>query len=440
MAAVLYIALYVLTLAGSFGVPALANAAAVLLAALLLLEFRRVPLAQRLVGIGLCTTGIAACALVGDPVPLVFEGLRQALPFLVLFAAVLCLQVPAQASPSLRSIGNVIMNQPPGRRYLAVAAGAHVLGALLNLAGLQFVATVVERGSSVELRERLARAMMRGFSAAACWSPLFVSTAAVLSVVPGLAWVDLGLPGMVVGAGLVGLAWLVDRLRRQSAPTAGVAPPRLPPTAVVKVGIAFTILVGAVLSLVEASDVSIAIALGVVAPLVAVAWRFAIADFRAPGAAVRLVFAHAGGRLADLRAEALLFAGASLLGTGVAAILRAYPPSGLEVLAAIPEPLMLIGLVVTLAAFGAIGLHPVVPVIVVGRALPPEALGLAPQLMALALMSGWGLATMVSPFSATAMYTARLLDRSVWVVAWRWQAAYGLAAAALVGAAIAVLA
>ncbi len=439
MAAALYIALYALTLAGSFGAPALANAAALVLAALLVLEFRRVPLAQRLVGSGLCAAGIAACAVVGDAVPLVLEGLRQALPFLVLFAAVLCLQVPAQASPSLRSIGNVIMHQPPGRRYLAVAAGAHLLGALLNLAGLQFVATVVERGASVELRERLARAMMRGFSAAACWSPLFVSTAAVLSVMPGLSWTDIGPPGMVVGAGLVCLAWLVDRLRRQSSPATGAELPRLQPMAVIKVAIAFTILVGSVLTLVDVSGVGIAIALGVAAPLVAVAWRAAIADFRAPIEAAARVFAHVGGRLADLRAEALLFTGASLLGTGVAAILRAHPPSGLEVLAAVPEPLMLIGLVVGLAAFGIIGLHPVVPVIVVGRALPPEALGLPPQLMALALMSGWGLATMVSPFSATAMYTARLLDRSVWVIAWRWQAAYGLGAAALVGAAIAAL-
>lgn len=442
VAAAVYGASFILTIGASFAGAWMATMAAVLLALFLALELWRTPWPQRLAGCGLIVAGTAACAAAGDGLALTMEGLRQTLPFLVLFAAVLCLQVPAQTSPSLHAIGGVIVRQPPGRRFLAVALGAHLLGALLNLAGMQFVASVVERAASKSLRERLALAMMRGFSAAACWSPLFVSTSAVLSVVHGLSWFDIGPGGMAAGAALVGLAWVHDRLRRQpeTAPAAEAAV-RLGLAVPFKLAGVFLMLIGPVLALVELGGLTIAIALGIVAPLFAVGWRAAILGFHVPIAdAAGSVFGHARARLPDLRAEALLFTGASMLGVGIGAILRQQPPAGLELLATLPTPAVVAGIVMSLTAMGIIGLHPVVPIIVVGRALSPEALGLAPQALALALMAGWGLATMVSPFSATAMYTARLLHRPVWVVAWRWQAAYGLGAAAIIGTAIALLA
>ena len=62
--------------------------------------------AAALVALGLLAQGGGALAL------LVEAGVRT-LPFLVLFLAVLCLQGPALASPTLRSIGDFVAAQPP---------------------------------------------------------------------------------------------------------------------------------------------------------------------------------------------------------------------------------------------------------------------------------------------------------------------------------------
>lgn len=434
LAAALYLLTCLLTLGGGLGLPWASAGAAVLLVAFLVLEAPRVPRIQRLVGLTLIGLGVIACAAAPKPEQLLTEGLIGTLPFLVLFAAVLCLQVPALASPSLHQVGDAIVRQPPGRRYLAVSAGAHVLGAMLNLAGLQFVASVLERAGDERVRERLALAMMRGFSAAAYWSPLFVSTAVVLSIMPGLRWPDVGPYGMALAALVIALAWTLDRLRRQASQGPVSHGPPLPAIALVKMAAVFVTLMGPVLILVEMLDIGIAIALGLVAPIFAVLWRAAADDWRMPlKDSVGLVAAHARARLPDLRAEALLFTGASLLGTGLAALARAHPELVIAPVSAVPAGLGLMALVSGITVMGLLGLHPVVPVIAIGRALPPEALGTSPALLALALMAGWGLGTMVSPVSATSMYVARLLGRPVWMVAWRWNGGYGIGASVLVG-------
>ncbi len=435
MTAAVYFAICALAVAAGLGLGVAGTAASLLLVGFLAWELPRIPPVQRAVGGALIGAGVLACWQTAAPLESVLLGLRQALPFLVLFAAVLCLQVPAQASPSLHAIGAVIVRQPPGRRYAAVAVGGHLLGAMLNLAGLQFVASVIERAGDARLRERLALAMMRGFSAGACWSPLFVSTAVVLSVVPGLGWTDIGPWGMAIAALLLFLAWASDRLRREAPPGATAAGPRLDAGAALRVAAVFLCLVGPVLALVESLGIGIAIALGLVAPPFAAAWAALIAGRRAPAAAaVAAIAGHARRRLPELRTEALIFTGASLLGTGLGALLRGQPLPDLP----LSGGGLAGALVVAITLLGMVGVHPVVSVLVLGRALSPEAAGLSPTMLGVAMMAGWALGTMVSPFSATGMYVARLLGRPVWVVAWRWNAGYGLGAAAAVAAVLTV--
>jgi hypothetical protein len=71
--------------------------------------------------------------------------------------------------------------------------------------------------------------------------------------------------------------------------------------------------------------------------------------------------------------------------------------------------------------------------------LGPAALGLAPLEAALLLTVIWGLGTQMSPFSATVMQVSRLLEVSVFRVAWVWNAPYCLPSAALAGLAAAGL-
>ena len=55
-----------------------------------------------------------------------------------------------------------------------------------------------------------------------------------------------------------------------------------------------------------------------------------------------------------------------------------------------------------------IGLHPVVYVVLVTAVFTPDAIGIAPQIVALGMMAMWGQGTNSSPFSATVLYMSRI--------------------------------
>lgn len=435
LSAQLYIAFASLTVVGGvFEIAGLRLVAVLLLAGFVALEIGRVPMTQRLVGLLLAGCGLGLGLWQGALPQVALDGSARALQFLVLFAAVAALQVPALRSPALLAVGSAVASQPAGRRFLYVAMGAHLLGAVLNLAGLQLVTSILERGDPA-LRERMARAMMRGFSAASCWSPLFVSTAVVLSVLPGLSWIDVAPFGLLTGAFLIAMAWSVDRLVRRRGPaqpaTAGAPLER---SAVFGAATVFLTLLVPVVLLVEAGGLGIAIAIGLVGTIFAVAWQAAIFQRRhAVGDAAALVGRNLATQLPNLRSEVVMFAGASIFGTGIAAVIHGAA-GGLLAGLAIPPAAAITGIVMTTILFGLAGLHPVIAVIVIGEALPSATTGLSDLMVAVSLMASWGLATMVSPFSGTAMYLGRVMRLPVWTVSWRWHAAYGVTAGLLLSA------
>ena len=80
----------------------------------------------------------------------------------------------------------------------------------------------------------------------------------------------------------------------------------------------------------------------------------------------------------------------------------------------------MIGIVFGMSLLGMAGLHPVVIAILVGEVLPPEVIGIAPEVLAVAMLGVWGTSTMVSPFSATTLFMARVVGLPSHVIAWRW--------------------
>ena len=185
LSSALYLALCLATL-GHFvlGAPADLGPIGAALLAYLLLEVWATSrlilgLAAVLVTFGLLAQGADYGAL------LVEAGVRT-LPFLVLFLAVLCLQGPALTSPSLRAIGGFVAAQPPGRRFASMALAGHLLGAVLNVAGLLLVLSLRDPKLPPRDQIRLTAGAMRGFGAAAAWSPLFVAMSVVLAALPSL--------------------------------------------------------------------------------------------------------------------------------------------------------------------------------------------------------------------------------------------------------------
>jgi len=436
------LAVFVLTIVDHFlGVAAVGYVPVVLLVLFVLLELRRVRRAELLVAGALAVGGLAAAWGAGDPGRVVIAAVHRTQPFFLLFAAIAWLHVPADRSASLREAQELALAQPPGRRFPVLLMAAHALGSVLNLAGISLLTGILRDAASDTPRARATRALTQGFTGALCWTPFFVAMTVGLSLVPGLRWSDVAPLGFVAAVTLSALSWTLDRLVHRRPEKA--APPPEPGVAARRfhwrMAAVPVSLFGLVIGLVEAWTMPIPVALGLVAPAYAAGWVAAQAAGRlGPAAAAADLGRRVVGGLPNLRGETLLFLGANLFGSGLAA---ALPPElvGRALAAAMLPPDALIALVfATILLLGLAGIHPLVPVVVFGEILPPALLGLPPAVYCAALITMWGLGAVVSPFSGTTLFMRRAGGLSPWRIAWVWNGPYGVLGTGLLTAAIIV--
>lgn len=434
----LYVAVFLLALADALWHPPGVRVAAVaVLAVFLVVELPRMARTPLIVGTVLTTAGVAIGLFAGQGGAVVFDGLARTLPFLLLFGAVAWLQVAAAESPTLKATRDTVMSQPPGWRYIILAVAAHGLGAVFNLAGMSLLATMLGQQKDKLLRMRLARAMVHGFGTAAAWSPLFVGAAVILSVVPGVRWIEIAPFGMTIAAIYIAISWTMDRLTNPAGPVSlkANAPVPFPAWAgrrlAVLVGVLFVLVIG----MVEWRRLSIPVAIGTIAPFYAFIWNASRAGLARGGQmAARIVR-----NLSSLRGEAILFSGANVFGTGISAAVGPEDARrAIEGLHITPD-VGLMALAIGTTAFGALGLHPVVIAVLVGHVLPPAVLGVEPPVLAFLLMSLWGLGTNVSPISATSLFMARVTGESIWHISWVWNAPFCFIGAVTAGAAAILL-
>ncbi|MGK9063353.1 MULTISPECIES: hypothetical protein [Pseudomonas] len=126
-------------------------------------------------------------------------GLDRAAFFTFFLTSLAVLRESAKTSSLVRSCGKVLVNQPPGRRYLLMAFGSHLFSVMLNIGALNVLGTMVRRAvrpsSDLEAlrigtirRKRMLTATIRGFCGVPLWAPTSVTMLLVLSGIPDLSW------------------------------------------------------------------------------------------------------------------------------------------------------------------------------------------------------------------------------------------------------------
>lgn len=437
----LFLALIVAALLDAFGVAFMGVAAVAFLALFIVLEIRLVAWPQLAVASVLIVAGLAAAVTQpgASAIPAVAatlaKGLGAALPFLVLFAAVAWLTVPALESPSLRAARDTVASQPPGWRFATLALAAHLLGSVFNLVAVSLLAILIGHQDRPEVRKRLSRALVQGFATATAWSPLFVGTAVILAVLPEVRWISIAPFGVGLAVMLLVLAWSADRLFNPARAPLTLAHVPLPPGAAWRLAGLVTALLAGVIGLVELTGFSIPIVLGLIGPPFAMLWRAK----RRPQAAIEIVadLARKVMRgLADLRTETLMFTAANTFSAGIAAAVPAAKAGEAVGLLGLGPDGLIFAFALGLIGASALGLHPVIAVVLIGPVVPPEIFGLPLPLLALLLMALWGMSTNVSPFSATNIIMSRAVGVNHWLIAWRWNLPFSFAGAALVAAAV----
>ena len=412
------------------GMPAAAAAAAALLFYLLLEGWhcRR----QGRVILALALAAAAATVLWhGQPGAVLAKATTAAAVIIGLFAALGFLREAAESSPLVQQCGELMVRQPPGRRYLVLTLGSHLISLVLNFGVLPLLGTMAMKGNTLEAAggdarivairaQRMLSAMLRGFAMMTAWSPLSVSFAVTVAVIPGLDWPRL-LPiqgGLAIL--LLGLGWLLDR---RAFPASGQMLPGVGEPTDWRPALWMTALVAAVVcvsvAMAEVLDVRLVVGAMVAVPPSALAWLlWQKRDARRAAADLAKSLRRT---MPGFRDEVAMLGGAMFAGTVAAAFLSAESIGERIEALGLPPLLLVVLLAWTIMALAQLGVSQIASVTLLGGALAHAA---PPLVLASAMMGAWALSACSTVVGAAVLTVARIGGVSVRVVGRQWNGRY----------------
>ena len=401
----------------------------------LILETPYVPWSRRIFVIVGVALFMAAILTRSDWLAMTQAALGTAAFIAAFFTALACLRNAAASSPSIETCGHFLAGQPPGRRYLALTAGGHLFGLVLNYGALSLLGTLAEvnarREPNIEIRthrmRRMLLAIQRGFVSTLTWSPLAFASAISTTLVPGAEWADAAAVSFVSGFIMIGLGWALDTIfkPRLSSP----APARVKPpgtwAVLVPMLTLLTILTLCVGAFHVATDIRAAVVVMPVVPAIALIW---IGMQNRGGNPVRHMAERASAYTLELpryRSEIVLLVMAGFIGTlGSQLISPLIAASGFD-LTALPGWLILVSLVWLIPLTGLMGMNPILSVSLMAPLLPhADAIGVTPTAIITALTAGWALGGASSPYTATTLLVGSIANVSAWRVGLGWNGLY----------------
>ncbi|MEM6489356.1 MAG: hypothetical protein AAF677_13995 [Pseudomonadota bacterium] len=402
---------------------------------------------------------LIALATRADAGTILAAGLASSAFIAAFFTAQAMLRAVASRSDAMAACGRYIAARPPGQRYAALTLGGQGFGIILGYGAISLLGGLAERSAAEEPDPRRARirlrrmllAIQRGFISTLPWSPLAFATAIVSQVIPGARWADTVLPCAATGLVLAGTGWVLDTvLKPRLAPAATPAP---------SVGGAWHRELGPILALLAvtvggvggtawALDIRVMHAVMIAVPVIALGW--AALQLGGPGVAHCTVVRGTAARARDYlvrelpgyRGELVLLIMAGFIGALGGRLAAPWmAASGLD-LAALPQWGAILLLFWAVPIAGQIGMNPILSVTLLAPLLPsPEAMGLSPTAVVVAITGGWALSGANSPFTATTLLIARQGKVGALHVGHVWNGLYvALAGAVLTGCSFAVAA
>ncbi|MBM9595407.1 hypothetical protein [Roseitranquillus sediminis] len=355
------------------------------------------------------------------------------------FVALLSLRVAASGSGAIAECGRFMGEQPPGRRYLALTVGGQLFGLVIIYGAISLLGTMVQtsvmrepdpRIRSIRLR-RMLLAIQRGLVSILPWSPVAFTLAVTIPLVPGATWAGVVLPCFVTGMVIMLVGWFVDTLfeRRPGARQGGVgaAAPGWRDWAE-KVAPLLMLLAGlGVVSacLMAVSDVRFQGIVMVTVPSIALCWvagQIIVESGRLdPDSLGRRCMSFIETDLPEARGEVVLLAMAGFIGTlGSGLLGPVVAEAGLD-LSAVPPALLLICVFLVVPVTGQIGMNPILAVSLIAPLLPsPDAMGISPVAVVVAITAGWALSGATSPYTASTLLVAYFGKVSATRVGLQW--------------------
>ena len=352
-----------------------------------------------------------------DPSFQIARSLDQAV-FLMAFLLIISLmQEAAMSSGSVAKLGLYLAQQPGGRRFFGLFNGTMVMGVVFNIGTLSLLAPLIRRAAEqatddplTPVRERRQlNAVLRGFAWSVVWSPTAIAPLALIGLLPGidrLQWIWMGL---VLSLIMLLLGWLEDRIswRHHTAAAYGqtpVIPPPLPVQAMRRfLGVcgALALITGVLMAV---SGLGVPGALMGAAPVIMLIWLLVQKVDLPP----RLTQIAVQGLPASAPA-AVTLACSGFVGIAAAALLPTEDVAEWIGLDETPAWLFLLGTTLSVTALSQLALSPIMMSVFFGAVLAKlPSLPADVTLTALAVATGWAVATTCSPFASGVIFLARV--------------------------------
>ncbi len=427
------------------------KASAALLICFLLIGQKGLGLRERFLLAMAAISTAAAFAFASNPLVLIESGLAQATYLAAFMLLLALLRDGAVTSGSVLRLGQYLTRRPPGQRYMAIHAGGHALGMILNFGALSLLGPLIQRGvrSDAAVNPELANwrerrqmsALARGFSWIIAWSPTAVTQALVASVVSGSKPLVMAAIGLFVAAGVAVIGWGEDRMTGSRARSALAAHNALPPQNPVTEAFPWPAfrrfcLVCATLAsisifMIIVTGAKVVPALMLASPLVTIVWLWF--QHKGDGNTLDTVVM----RLKEIARtsvpagapEAITLSSAGYIGIVAAGLSNAPYLASLAGINAWPPIAAYLGVMALIPLASNLAMPPMLTVTFLGSlysALPESPL--EPTLLAASMALGWALNLTASPFGATPLILSRITGIPGTVLSWRWNGWFTLAA------------
>jgi hypothetical protein len=359
-------------------------------------------------GLSLWLNGAVSTEILGDAID------RGAF-FTLFLTSLAVLRESARSSRLVRRCGTVLVNQPPGRRYLLMSFGSHLFGVMLNIGALNVLGTMIRRairpGSDPEAqriggirRKRMLTATIRGFCGVPLWAPTSVTMLLVLSGIPDLTWEQYAPLGLLWT--LLFILWgaVLDRLAykrpKVQSVNGGNLAHLLPLVALVALIPSLAYVVAQVTGLALFS------ALLMCAPIIGLTWIWVQYKGR-PSRIKRGLLLRRMGRsfpetFNNQRNEVVLFVSSGFIGVILIPLIDPVAASEFLARASISNATLMVGISLVMLVFAFVGVNAIITVTLILGALQqlPD-LNILPQVQASVIAITWAVFAGASPFTAS---------------------------------------
>lgn len=315
-------------------------------------------------------------------------------------------------------------------KYALVSCGiASVLSfGMMNLLCGSLSETLQERGITGESRLQWLRSVLvsalRGFALVPLVAPTSVAVAILTRELPQLSWSMLLPYGLAASVVLIAVGWLLEQRRFRQVSSERVILEQWPPGTLRLLGLVLTVFtVMAVIVALTNFKVSVAAMMAVPSvTLLYMAWQ---------DRSLGIVLKESVTQVSSMNNEMAIFAASAILGVSVSSVIPEDALSGLVNSAGGMWVLAAAGML-SLPLLSAIGIIPITVLSALAGLLPQLiAEGMDPILISIALVIGFSLAMMLSPFGPAVMLLSRFGQVPRMVVAFRWNGVFVLMAVPL---------